>query len=112
LVDLPEAWLQLGHDYRVIVHVTTWSSADALTIPVSALFRKRDQWAVFVDENGRAQALQSRSAIATTGWQRWSPDWRRAIGLFCIPATELPMEAGSHSEKSADPKMRQMALRS
>jgi len=54
-VDPPEAWLRLGHDYRVIVHVTTWSSEDALTVPVSALFRKGDEWAVFAMENGRAQ---------------------------------------------------------
>ncbi|RZN11258.1 secretion protein HlyD [Bradyrhizobium genosp. SA-3] len=53
--DPPEAWASLGHDYRVIVHVTTWSAQDALTVPVSALFRKGDQWAVFADENGRAK---------------------------------------------------------
>ncbi|MBR0702671.1 efflux RND transporter periplasmic adaptor subunit [Bradyrhizobium diazoefficiens] len=53
--DPPEAWASLGHDYRVVVHVTTWSAQDALTVPVSALFRKGDQWAVFVDENGRAK---------------------------------------------------------
>ena len=54
-VDAPEAWMRLGHDYRVIVHVTTWSSEDALAVPVSALFRKGDEWAVFAIENGRAQ---------------------------------------------------------
>ncbi|MET4724510.1 multidrug efflux pump subunit AcrA (membrane-fusion protein) [Bradyrhizobium japonicum] len=54
--DPPQAWSQLGHDYRVVVHVTTWSAQDVLTVPVSALFRKGDQWAVFADENGRARA--------------------------------------------------------
>jgi HlyD family secretion protein len=53
--DPPETWSSLGHDYRVVVHVTTWSAADALTVPVSALFRKDDRWAVFADENGRAK---------------------------------------------------------
>ncbi|MFK4492759.1 multidrug efflux pump subunit AcrA (membrane-fusion protein) [Bradyrhizobium sp. USDA 336] len=56
-VDPPEAWASLGHDYRVVVHVTTWSASDALTVPVSALFRKGDQWAVFADENGRAKTV-------------------------------------------------------
>ncbi|MCA1455447.1 efflux RND transporter periplasmic adaptor subunit [Bradyrhizobium sp. BRP22] len=56
-VDPPDVWSQLGHDYRVVVHVTTWSSADALTIPVSALFRKGDQWFAFADENGRARSI-------------------------------------------------------
>ncbi|BBC00211.1 MULTISPECIES: efflux RND transporter periplasmic adaptor subunit [Bradyrhizobium] len=55
--DPPEVSSQLGHDYRVVVHVTTWSAADALTVPVTALFRKGDQWAVFVDENGRAKTV-------------------------------------------------------
>ncbi|MGY3616377.1 efflux RND transporter periplasmic adaptor subunit [Bradyrhizobium sp. USDA 10063] len=55
-VDPPEVWSQLGHDYRVVVHVTTWSGSDALTVPVSALFRKGDQWTVFADENGRARS--------------------------------------------------------
>ncbi|MBB4366229.1 HlyD family secretion protein [Bradyrhizobium sp. CIR48] len=55
--DPPEAWASLGHDYRVVVHVTTWSAPDALTVPVSALFRKGDHWAVFTDENGRAKTV-------------------------------------------------------
>lgn len=55
--DAPEAWASLGHDYRVVVHVTTWSAPDALTVPVSALFRKGDRWAVFADENGRAKTV-------------------------------------------------------
>lgn len=53
----PEAWASLGHDYRVVVHVTTWSAPDALTAPMSAPFRKGDQWAVFIDENGRAKMV-------------------------------------------------------
>jgi len=54
-VDPLESWSDLGHDYRVVAHVTTWSSPDALSVPVSALFRRGDQWAVFANENGRAQ---------------------------------------------------------
>jgi HlyD family secretion protein len=56
--DPPEAWSRLGHDYRVIVHVTTWSSEDALIVPVSALFRKGDDWAVFAIDKGRAHTRQ------------------------------------------------------
>ncbi|MBB4372690.1 HlyD family secretion protein [Bradyrhizobium sp. cir1] len=55
--DPPESWVTLGHDYRVIVHVTIWSAPGALTVPVSALFRRGGQWAVFVDENGRAKTV-------------------------------------------------------
>jgi HlyD family secretion protein len=54
-VDPPKAWSSLGHDYRVIVHVSVWSAQDALTVPVGALFRKGENWAVFVADNGRAR---------------------------------------------------------
>jgi HlyD family secretion protein len=53
-VDSPEAWSRLGHDYRVIVHVTIWKADDALTVPLGALFRKGNEWAVFTVQNGKA----------------------------------------------------------
>jgi HlyD family secretion protein len=57
LIDPPEAWPQLGHDYRVIVHVTIWSAEDVLTVPVAALFRKGEDWAVFAVRDGSARAI-------------------------------------------------------
>jgi HlyD family secretion protein len=54
LVDPPEIWSRLGHDFRVVVHVTIWAADDALTVPLGALFRKGDDWAVFTLRNGRA----------------------------------------------------------
>jgi HlyD family secretion protein len=53
--DKPDAWSRLGHDYRVVVHVTVWSSNDALIVPVAALFRQGDAWTVFAVRDGRAQ---------------------------------------------------------
>jgi HlyD family secretion protein len=55
LVDGPKSWSTLGHDYRVTVHVTVWTSDNAVTIPVGALFRKDDSWAVFLVKEGRAR---------------------------------------------------------
>ena len=52
----PAAWSQLGHDFRVTVHVTTWKGENVLTMPVSALFRKGEAWAVFAVRGGRARA--------------------------------------------------------
>jgi HlyD family secretion protein len=56
LVDPPAVWSRLGHDYRVIVHVTVWRSDDTLILPVGALFRIGDSWGVFVMRDGRARA--------------------------------------------------------
>jgi len=53
-VDHPDSWSSLGHDYRVIVHVTIWSANDVLRVPAGALFRKGEEWAVFAVKNGRA----------------------------------------------------------
>lgn len=55
-VDPPEAWPQLGHDYRVIVHVTIWTAQDVLMVPVAALFRKGEDWAVFAVKDGAVRA--------------------------------------------------------
>ena len=53
--DAPETWSRLGHEFRVIVHVTVWTSTDALTVPLAALFRQGDDWAVFAVKDSRAQ---------------------------------------------------------
>ena len=56
----PEEWSRLGHDYRVIVHVTTWKADDALTVPVGSLFRRDNDWAVFAVKSGRVRATLVR----------------------------------------------------
>lgn len=54
-VDPPETWSNLGHDYRVIVHVTIWQGDKVLTVPVSALFRVGEEWAVYEVVDGVAR---------------------------------------------------------
>lgn len=55
LTDPYEAWSALGHDFRVVVRITVWSTDQALAIPVGALFRQSETWAVFVLEDGTAK---------------------------------------------------------
>lgn len=52
-----EEWSRLGHDYRVVVHVTVWAG-DVLNVPVAALFRQGEQWAVYSVKEGRVQVAQ------------------------------------------------------
>src|SRR6516162_6838921 len=54
-IDPPEAWSRLGHDYRVIVHVTVWNAEESLIVPMGVLFRKGEDWAVFSAKDGRAR---------------------------------------------------------
>ena len=49
-----EAWKRLGHNYRVYARITVWSSLDALRVPLSALFRRGNGWAVYRMEGGKA----------------------------------------------------------
>ncbi|HEX6324204.1 MAG TPA: efflux RND transporter periplasmic adaptor subunit [Vicinamibacterales bacterium] len=46
----------LGDGYRVEARVVVWQADMALKVPVGALFRQGDDWAVFVMDGGRAQA--------------------------------------------------------
>lgn len=54
LTDPYEKWLRLGHGYRVEPRIVVWESADVLRVPLPALFRQGDRWAVFVEHSGRA----------------------------------------------------------
>ena len=54
LIDPPSERTTLGHGYRVNVKIVVWEGEDILTVPLTALFRSDQGWAVFVDEDGTA----------------------------------------------------------
>ena len=69
IIDLtspPERWQTLGDGYKVDARIITASLDKAVKVPVSALFRAGDQWAVFVVSKDRAAkrivALSRRGA--------------------------------------------------
>lgn len=45
----------LGDGYRVHARIVVWQKGDAIRVPLSALFRDGDRWAVFVVAADRAQ---------------------------------------------------------
>lgn len=49
-----ERWLKLGHGYRVEVRIEEWRGANPLKLPLGALFRDGDDWAVFAVVDERA----------------------------------------------------------
>lgn len=49
-------WKNLGHGYRVETRIILWQSNDALKVPLSALFRQGDNWAVFKIADGTAHS--------------------------------------------------------
>jgi HlyD family secretion protein len=54
ITDPAENWAALGHGYRVESRIIDWQTDAVKTVPLTALFRQGDDWAVFVDENDTA----------------------------------------------------------
>jgi HlyD family secretion protein len=52
--DPPEKRRTLGDAYRVEAKIIIWESPDVLRVPIGALFRRDDDWAVFCVRSGRA----------------------------------------------------------
>ena len=55
IVSPPEEWERLGDGYRVETKFILWEEDEVLQVPSSALFRRGDQWAVFVVDGEFAQ---------------------------------------------------------
>jgi HlyD family secretion protein len=51
----PAARQNLGHGYRFVANIAVWEGGNRLVVPMSALFRDADGWAVFVVANSRAE---------------------------------------------------------
>ena len=51
------AWAQLGHGFRATARIAIWSSADAMLVPISALFRSGKAWQVFRIDGDAARAV-------------------------------------------------------
>ncbi|MCB1496274.1 MAG: HlyD family efflux transporter periplasmic adaptor subunit [Bauldia sp.] len=54
IVDPQEEWQRLGHEFRVMVHITIWEGDDVLQVPLGALFRVGANWTVFRIVDGKA----------------------------------------------------------
>lgn len=46
-VDPLEDWVRMEHGYRVDAEIVAWESGNILKIPMGALFRNKEKWAVF-----------------------------------------------------------------
>lgn len=53
--DAPEKWRNLGHDFRIFARIVVWKRDDVLRVPLSALFRQGNEWAVFIVVDGLAK---------------------------------------------------------
>lgn len=54
-LDDPAERQNLGHGYRFVANIAVWQGTSRLVVPMAALFRDAEGWAVFVIEDGRAE---------------------------------------------------------
>ncbi|MES9853005.1 MAG: HlyD family efflux transporter periplasmic adaptor subunit [Candidatus Thiodiazotropha sp. L084R] len=47
-------WARIAHGYQVDVRIVLWQGDKVLKLPLTALFRDGNAWAVFVEQNGLA----------------------------------------------------------
>jgi len=61
IVDFPDRTLipkTLGDQFRVEAKISVWEGIDVLQVPMSALFRRGESWAVFRVREGRAEEIR------------------------------------------------------
>lgn len=83
LIDItsaPERWTNLGDGYQLDARIAVFSRDDAVIVPPGALFRRGENWNVFVVNAGRVEAreitLQRRSGRLATVAAGLSPGER------------------------------------
>ncbi|MEM7635244.1 MAG: HlyD family efflux transporter periplasmic adaptor subunit, partial [Pseudomonadota bacterium] len=54
-VSKPALWRDLGHAFKVTVRIITSDRDDVLRIPLGALFRRDQDWAVYIAHDSRAK---------------------------------------------------------
>jgi HlyD family secretion protein len=50
-----EKWAGLGDAFQVDARINVFTQEDATIVPTGALFRRRENWAVYVVKDGRAE---------------------------------------------------------
>lgn len=55
LVNGKEQRPGLGHGYQLEVRIVLWEGSNVLTVPLTALVRDGDRWALYVEQEGRAE---------------------------------------------------------
>ncbi len=81
--DLLTPWEErqaLGHNFAVYLRITEWAAEDVLQVPVSALFRDGEDWAVYRVEDGVASVVRWTSGGGAKWLSNCWTGWPRATG--------------------------------
>jgi HlyD family secretion protein len=64
----PSDSAELGHGYRVTARISVWRGGALPAVPVGALFRSGEEWAVFRVEDGRASLAPIEIGHRNADW--------------------------------------------
>lgn len=85
----PAAAALLGHDYRVDARVLLEEARDALRVPLGALFRQGEGWAVYAVVDGRARLTPVETGIADARWRVVTGGLEEGATVVEFPASDL-----------------------
>ena len=68
LLENPDGATRLGHDFRVVARIVVWHGDNLVAVPMGALFRQGDDWAVFVVDQGIAHLRKIALAHQNTNF--------------------------------------------
>lgn len=91
-ITTPESeWKQLGDGYRVEAAFVMWEGDRVLQVPANALFRKGEDWSVYVIENGLAQLRKVK------------PGHRAALSVEVLEGLKEGEEVVLHPDETVAP---------
>ena len=90
IVDLPESAPALGDAYRVDAGFEVWRADAVLVVPVAALFRDGDAWAVYAVEGGRARLRHIEiGQLGDDAAQVVGDGWAEGAAVVLYPGDEI-----------------------
>lgn len=100
LTDMPSS---LGSGFRVEVRVVTWSGADVLQVPTSALFQGRNGWELFVLAGGKAHLRRVQVGHRSDAAAEITAGLESGDEVILYPSDELTDGTRAKASKASQP---------
>ncbi|MDD8043641.1 MAG: efflux RND transporter periplasmic adaptor subunit [Verrucomicrobiota bacterium] len=84
-----DGWNRIGDGYRVDVDVIVWAGQDVLRVPSGAVFRREQQWSVFLVEEGVARIAPVEIGARSDDWVQILTGLEADVPLIVYPPEEL-----------------------
>jgi hypothetical protein len=100
IISPAEQWARLGDAYQIDAQIVVFTQEDATVVPAGALFRRGDQWNVYVVKDGCAQ-IREVQVLRRSGRFAAIASGLKAKRSSSIQVTALPLECASYCASQA-----------